>query len=207
MLAHSSAEHPLLAKLRQETASMAHAIMQIPAEQGAFMAMLVQMQKARRTLEIGVFTGYSSLAVALALPQDGRITACDVDEKWTHIARRYWREAGVEQKITLHLAPATDTLSNLIGQGEAGTYDFAFIDADKENYDAYYEYTMKLLRPGGVILIDNVFRFHEVINEANQDNDIRVIRALNRKIAADSRVNAVMLPIADGITMVRKHFG
>ncbi|MDQ3880482.1 MAG: class I SAM-dependent methyltransferase [Chloroflexota bacterium] len=197
-------DHPVLARLRAETASLEKANMQIGPEQGAFMQLLVQLAGARRCLEIGVFTGYSSLAVALALPPDGRITACDVSEEWTAIARRHWEAAGVADRIDLRLAPATATLDALIAAGGAGTFDFAFIDADKENYDAYYERTLELLRPGGLVAIDNVLWGGDVVDATKQDADVVAIRALNRKLVADERVTMCVVPIADGVTLARK---
>ncbi len=197
-------EHPLLARLRDETAGMEMADMQIGPEQGAFMQLLVQLVGARRCLELGVFTGYSSLAVALVLPPDGRVTACDVSEEWTSVARRYWREAGVEDRIDLRLAPAIETLDRLLAEGTASTYDFAFLDADKRQYDAYYERILQLLRPGGLLAIDNVLWGGAVIDPADQDDDTNTIRALNRKIHGDERVDVSLVPIGDGVTLVRR---
>jgi len=197
-------EHPLLARLREETGRLEQANMQIGPEQGAFMQLLVELIGARRCLEVGVFTGYSSLAVALALPPDGRIVACDVSEEWTAIARRYWAEAGVEDRVDLRLAPATETLDALLADGEAGAYDFAFIDADKANYDAYYERCLELLRPGGLIAIDNVLWSGRVADASADDPDTRAIRAVNRQIAADERVTICLVPIGDGLTLARR---
>lgn len=197
-------EHDALRRLREETAAMSEANMQIAPEQGQLMALLVQLLGARRTLEVGVFTGYSSLAVALALPADGRVVACDVSEEWTNVARRYWREAGVEDKIELRLAPALDTLDRLLGAGEAGTFDFAFIDADKANYDAYYERALGLVRAGGLICIDNVLWSGRVADPGAADEDTAAIRALNRKLRDDGRVSISLVPVADGLTLALK---
>ena len=197
-------EHDALRRLREETARMSEANMQIAPEQGQFMALLVQLLNARKTLEVGVFTGYSSLAVALALPADGRVVACDVSEEWTRIARRYWREAGVADKIDLRLAPALDTLDALLRDGQAGTFDFAFIDADKSNYDGYYERALELVRAGGLVLIDNVLWSGRVADPAAGDEDTAAIRALNRKLHADERVALSLVPLADGLTLALK---
>jgi len=178
--------------------------MQISPDQGQFMALLVQLLRAEKTLEVGVFTGYSSLVVAAALPPEGRLIACDVDEEWTSIARRYWKEAGVAGKIDLRLAPATDTLNSLLAAGAADSFDFAFIDADKSNYDAYYELSLKLLRMGGLIAIDNVLWSGRVANAKNQEADTVAIRALNAKLHRDQRITLSMIPIADGLTLALK---
>jgi predicted O-methyltransferase YrrM len=197
-------EPEILKRLRQETAKLPNAMMQISAEQGQFMGMLMRLMGARLTLEVGVFTGYSSTAVALALPKEGRIIACDVSEEYTSVARRYWREAGVEHKIALRLAPAAETLDALLAEGRGGTFDFAFIDADKENYDRYYECALKLLRPGGLIAVDNVLWHGKVLDESVQDADTRAIRALNEKLHRDERIWVSMLPIGDGMTLACK---
>lgn len=197
-------EHPVLARLRRHTKRLKGGGMQISPEQGALMQMLIRLLRAKRTLEVGVFTGYSSLAVALALPEDGKIVACDVSKAWTDIARRHWRLAGVERKIDLRLGPAQATLDALIEQGEAGRYDFAFVDADKEGYDAYYESCLALLRPGGVIAIDNVLWGGSVVDPKKNDPDTRAIRRINAKIRKDKRVDPVLVPIGDGCTLVRK---
>lgn len=191
-------DHPLLARLRAETAAHPRAIMQITPEQGQFMQLLLRLTGARRTIEIGVFTGYSALITALALPGDGQVVACDISDEWTSIGRPYWQEAGVAHKIDLRLAPALDTLNNL-----TGPFDFAFIDADKTNYDAYYERCLELVRPGGLILIDNTLWHGDVINPAKQDADTIAIRALNRKLQADPRIDVSLLPIGDGLTVCR----
>jgi caffeoyl-CoA O-methyltransferase len=178
--------------------------MQIAPEQGQFMAMLVHLIGARRCLEIGVYTGYSALCTALALPDNGVIIACDVSEKWTSIARKYWEKAGVEHKIDLRLAPAAETLIALLQHGKNDTFDFVFIDADKKGYDFYYETCLSLLRKGGLMAIDNVLWDGTVADETIQDEDTEAIRQLNRKIFTDSRVELSMVPIADGLTLVRK---
>ena len=197
-------EPPVLRRLREETAAHPYASMQISPEQGQFMALLVKLIGARRALEIGVFTGYSSTVTALALPPDGRITACDVDEDFTSIARRYWNEAGVAQKIDLHMAPALDTLQQLIDQGATNSYDLAFIDADKCNYPLYYEKCLQLVRSGGVLLIDNVLWGGRVAIPDIDDEDTGGIRRLNALIHTDDRVDASMIPIGDGLTLARK---
>lgn len=197
-------EPEVLTRLRLETAKLPNAIMQISPEQGQFMGMLIRLMGARLTLEVGVFTGYSSISVALALPDDGKIIACDVSEEYTSMARRYWREADVEKKVDLRLAPAVKTLDSLIAGGRSGTFDFAFIDADKENYDSYYERALQLLRPGGLIGIDNVLWHGKVLDDSIQDADTRAIRALNEKLHHDERVCLSMLPIGDGLTLARK---
>jgi predicted O-methyltransferase YrrM len=202
--ASSLREPALLTQLRAETAQHPRASMQIAPEQGQLMGLLVQLMGARRTLEVGVFTGYSSLAVALALPEDGHITACDVSDEFTQIARRYWAAAGVSHKITLHLAPAVQTLDTLLRDGAAGSYDLAFLDADKSRYDAYYERALQLLRRGGLIIVDNVLWDGRAADPLNDEPDTVAIRALNAKIARDERVTVSMLPIGDGLTLAVK---
>jgi predicted O-methyltransferase YrrM len=197
-------EPPILQRLREETAAHPRAVMQISPDQGQFMALLVQLLGARRTLEVGVFTGYSSLAVALALPADGSIVACDVSEEYTAIARRYWKEAGVDHMIDLRLRPALETLRDMLARGEHGRFDFAFIDADKSNYEGYYECSLELLRPGGLIAVDNVLWSGRVADPAENDADTVALRAFNRKLHADARVSLSMLPIADGLTLALK---
>jgi caffeoyl-CoA O-methyltransferase len=197
-------EPEILKRLREETAKLPNGIMQISAEQGQFMGMLIRLLRAKLTLEVGVFTGYSSTAVALALPEEGRIIACDVSEEFTSVARRYWREADVEHKISLRLAPAVETLDGLLAEGRGGTFDFAFIDADKENYDRYYECALKLIRPGGLIAVDNVLWHGKVVDESVQDADTRAIRALNEKLHRDERVWISLLAIGDGLTLAYK---
>jgi predicted O-methyltransferase YrrM len=197
-------EDPLLKALREETAMLPKKIMQISPDQGQFMALLAKMIGARRCIEVGVFTGYSSLVVAMALPGDGQIIACDVSEEWTSIAQRYWQEAGVDQKIQLHLAPATQTLQTLIDEGQAGQFDFSFIDADKVNYPTYFELVLQLLRPGGVVVIDNVLWDGAVIDPLIQDEDTVALRRLNKALLHDERVDISMIPVGDGLTLARK---
>lgn len=206
LLSVSLREPEILRQLREETAAIPQAGMQISPEQGQFMALMVKLTGAVNVLEIGVFTGYSSTAVALALPGKGKITALDISDEWTSLARRYWKLAGVASKIDLRLGSAIDTLNALIDGGQAvGTYDFAFIDADKENYDGYYERALQLLRPGGLLLIDNVLWGGNVADEAKEDVDTTAIRALNRKIHTDKRVEISLLPVADGLTLAMKN--
>ncbi len=204
ILAHSLREPEVLRRLREETAKLPGANMQIGPEQGQFMALLVELIGARRTIEIGTFTGYSALVVALALPPEGRVVACDVSADYTAVARRYWAEAGVADKIELHLAPALETLDRLLAEDQAASFDFAFIDADKVNYNAYYERALALLRPGGLIAIDNVLWNGKVVDEAGADPDTRAIQALNTALKDDSRVTISLLPLGDGLTLARK---
>jgi caffeoyl-CoA O-methyltransferase len=213
VLQHSLRESEVLQELRELTAKDNNAVMQIPPEQGQFMGLLMQLIKAKRTIEIGVFTGYSTLCVAQAMPDDSYTLACDVSEKWTNIAQEYWEKAGVREKIELKIAPAIETLDTLLDNAEAGTFDFIFIDADKENYDNYYERSLKLLRQGGLIAIDNVLMFGNVVDgyEVEQskkkhftDQSIKAMKALNQKIKEDDRVDISMLMMADGITLLRK---
>ena len=198
-------EARILGELRAETAALPQSGMQISADQGALMAILVRLIGARRCLEVGTFTGYSALVVALALPPDGRVVACDASEEWTRIARRYWERAGVADRIDLRLGPATETLSAMLRSGAAGSVDFAFIDADKSNYDAYYEACLQLVRPGGVIAIDNTLWAGAVVDPDARDADTDAIRALNLKVRDDRRVDAVLLTVGDGVTLVRRH--
>jgi predicted O-methyltransferase YrrM len=204
LLSVSLREPPILRSLRDETASHPRGTMQITPEQGQFMALLIQLMGARNTLEVGVFTGYSSLAVALALPADGHIVACDVSEEYTAIARRYWQEAGVDHMIDLHLRPALETLNQLLSEGHRGRFDFAFIDADKVNYEGYYECALELLRPGGIILVDNVLWSGRLADPKENDPDTLALRAFNRKLHTDSRVALSMLPLGDGVTLALK---
>ena len=204
LLEVSLREPPLLAKLRAETEALPLGAMQISPEQGQFMAFLVELIGARRTLEVGTFTGYSALRIALALPADGRVVACDVSADYTDVGRRYWAEAGVDGKIDLRLAPALETLDSLLEAGEAETFDFAFIDADKENYDGYYERSLRLVRRGGLIAIDNVLWSGSVIDPDKQDKDTQAIRGLNEKLRQDRRVDLSLVPIGDGLALVRK---
>jgi caffeoyl-CoA O-methyltransferase len=201
---HSVREHPVLRELREATVGMKHAGMQISPEQGQFMALLARAVNAKRAIEVGVFTGYSSLAVALALPPDGKLIACDVSEEWTSIARRHWQKAGVAPRIELRLAPAQGTLDSLIAAGESGTYDFAFIDADKSRYMAYYERCLTLLRKGGLIVVDNTLWSGKVADRSAQDEDTRALRDFNDAVHRDSRVALSLLPIGDGVTLALK---
>ncbi len=201
--AHAYREPEILKELREETARLGGlAQMQIGPEQGAFMAMLVKLMGAKRILEVGTFTGYSALAMALT--GDVKIIAADVSEEWTNVARKYWKRAGVEGRIELRLGPAAETLEQLLKAGEASRFDLMFIDADKSSYDTYYEGGLKLLRTGGVILIDNVLWSGSVADPSVKDEDTSALRALNKKIMADARVDLVMVPICDGVTMARK---
>jgi predicted O-methyltransferase YrrM len=201
---HSLREHPVQRELREATRDMPHAGMQIGPEQGQFMALLVRLLGARRTIEIGVFTGYSALSVALALPPDGRVVACDVNEEWTAMARKYWAKANVAERIDLKLAPALETLDGLVAAGEAGRYDFAFIDADKSNYLGYYERCLTLLRRGGLIAVDNTLWSGAVADASKADKDTVAIRAFNDLVHADARVDMSLLPIGDGLTLALK---
>ncbi len=204
ILANSLRDRDELKRLRQETQAMPMGGMQVSPDQGQFMGLLVELIGAKRIVEVGTFTGYSSIAMALALPADGRLIACDVSDEFTSIARRYWQEAGVADKIELRLGPAVATLDGMLAAGEAGCFDMAFIDADKENYDAYYERCLQLLRPGGLILIDNVLWGGRPADVNEQDESTVAIRALNAKIHADERVTASLLSIGDGLTLARK---
>jgi predicted O-methyltransferase YrrM len=204
LLSVSLREPEILTQLRQETSQHAMGMMQIAPEQGQFMALLVKLIAAKKTLEIGVFTGYSTLVVALALPQDGKVVACDVSEEYTSIARRYWQQGGVSHKIDLQIAPAVETLDRLIAAGEGGSFDFAFIDADKSNYDVYYERALELVRPGGLIAIDNVLWSGQAADPLVTDNRTQKIRALNQKLHSDERIDLSLVPIADGLTLAIK---
>jgi caffeoyl-CoA O-methyltransferase len=197
-------EHPVQVELRAETASLPLSRMQISPEQGQFLALLAELVGARRALEIGVFTGYSALSVALALPPGGKLVACDVNEEWTSIARRHWERAGVADRIELRLAPAAETLDRLIADGQAESFDLAFIDADKTSYDLYYEKCLVLLRPGGLVAIDNALWSGDVADESVQDADTIALRALNAKVGRDPRVTPSLVPIGDGVLMARK---
>ncbi len=197
-------EPTVLRRLREETAAIPQHNMQIAPEQGAFLAMLVGLTGARRCIEVGTFTGYSSLAVALALPDDGSLVCCDVSEEWTSIARRSWSDAGVADRIDLRIAPASETLDALIADGGEAAYDFAFVDADKTGYDGYYEQLLRLVRPGGLIVLDNMLWGGAVIDPEADDGDTDAIRSLNRKLATDDRVSLCLLPLADGVTLARK---
>ncbi len=196
-------EHPVLRDLREETSRLAQARMQIGPDQGQLMQLLAHTIGARRYLEIGVFTGYSSLAMALALPADGYVLACDVSEEYTNVARRYWQLAGVAEKIDLRIAPALETLAALRAKGEA-PFDMAFIDADKTNASAYYEACLGLVRPGGLILVDNVLWGGAVADLSDSDADTEALRAVSRKAGSDARVEAALLPVCDGLLIARK---
>lgn len=204
LLSVSLREPDILRQLREETATFPGGMMQVAPEQGQFMALLVQLLGATKTIEVGVFTGYSSLCVALALPPNGKIVACDVSEESTAVARRYWEAAGVADKIDLRLAPALETLDQLLAAGQAETFDFAFIDADKANYEGYYERSLQLVRPGGLIAIDNVLWSGQVVKPRVQDKQTEAIRALNKKLHDDERVTLSLVPIADGLTLALK---
>jgi len=204
LLGHSLREPAVLARLREATQQMPQASMQISPEQGQFMALLVRLIGARRCLEVGTFTGYSSTVVALALPVDGRVLCLDVSEEFTRHAREAWREAGVEDKIELRLAPARDTLAKLIDDGEAGQFDFAFVHADKATYPHYYESALTLLRPGGLIAVDNTLWSGRVADPADTSEDTRAIRAFNERVHGDERVDVSLVPIGDGLTLARK---
>ena len=197
-------EPDILKQLREETAKLSIARMQISPEQGQFMALLVQLMGAKKTLEIGVFTGYSALAVALALPVDGKMIACEISEEYTAIAKDFWTRAGVSEKIDLRIAPALETLEKLITEGEAESFDLAFIDADKRNYENYYERALTLLRPGGLILIDNVLWSGKVVDPTITDKQTQAIREFNQKLHQDSRINLSVVAIADGLTLALK---
>ena len=204
MLSVSHRESAVMKRLREETAEHPKAEMQIAPEQAQFFQFLLRLIGARRTIEIGVFTGYSALAAADVLPPNGEIVACDVSEQYTEVARRYWRRAGVADKIDLRIAPAAETLDALLDEGQAGTFDFSFIDADKESYDTYYERSLRLLRPGGVIALDNVFRDGRVLDSDVDDESVRAIQVLNEKLHTDERVDLTILPLADGVTLAMK---
>ncbi len=205
LLSVSLREPEILTQVRQQTAQHPMGKMQIAPEQGQFMALLVQLIGAKKTLDMGVFTGYSSLVVALALPSDGKVVACEVNSEYAAIARHWWQLAGVADKIDLHIAPAAETLNQLLAAGQAATFDFAFIDADKSNYDYYYEQALQLVRPGGLIAIDNVLWSGRVADPQVQDNRTNTIRALNQKLYQDLRVTVSLVPIGDGLTLAMKN--
>lgn len=196
-------EHPVLTALRHKTADMPLAIMQVAPEQAQFMQFLLRMLNAKQVLELGTYTGYSTLALALALPDDGRVTTCDINSEWTDVAKPFWEEAGVDGKIKLKMGPALETLEAMLNANHPPQFDFIFIDADKTNYVAYYEIALKLIHPQGIIAIDNVLWEGEVINPENTRGQTRVIRELNQKIKQDTRVDISLLPIADGLCLVR----
>jgi predicted O-methyltransferase YrrM len=203
VLEHTLREHPEQIALRAATQSYPHASMQISPEQGQFMALLVKLLGVRRAIEVGVFTGYSALTVALAMPADGRLLACDVDEAASQVGIPHWERAGVSSRIDLRIGPALDTLKECVARGEAGTYDFVFIDADKPGYDAYYEHSLLLLQPGGLVMLDNTLRHGEVAYPSERE-DVRAMQALNVKVHGDERVDMVLLPFSDGVTLARK---
>jgi predicted O-methyltransferase YrrM len=198
---YGAREPEILARLREETAALPQHRMQIAPEQGAFLALLVELLGARRCIEVGTFTGYSSTAVALALPPDGRLICCDVSEEWTSMASKYWGEAGVADKVDLRIGPAAETLDQLLGDGEGGAFDFAFVDADKTGYDGYYERLLRLVRPGGLIAFDNTLWGGRVLDEDSDEEDTRALQALNAKLAGDERITVCLLPVADGVTL------
>jgi O-methyltransferase len=203
LAAHSLRESPLLTRLREETAALPASRMQIAPEQGQFMRLLVELVGAERIVEIGTFTGYSAICMASALPSHGRLLCCDLSEEWTAIARTYWDEAGLGDRIELRLAPALDTLDILLDEGQAGRFDMAFIDADKTNYLGYYARCLRLVRPGGLILFDNTLWNGAVADPADQDPDTLAIRALNDALLADERISLSLVPIGDGLTLAR----
>lgn len=205
VLEQGGREPEIARRLRERTASMPQAGMQISPEQGNLMALLIELLGVRLAVEIGTFTGYSALRSALALPRDGRLICCDLSEDYTRIGQPFWREAGVADRIDLRIGPALETLDALIPEDGAGTVDFVFIDADKANYDAYYEKALALLRPGGVVAIDNVLWSGAVVDPEDDSADTEAIRSLNSKIHGDERVNMALLPIGDGLTLARKH--
>jgi predicted O-methyltransferase YrrM len=202
LLANQPPEHPLLAELREVTATMTRSRMQISPEHGHFLAFLLRLIGARRVLEVGTFTGYSSLCMALVLPPDGRIVACDVSAEWTDVARRFWKKAGLADMVELRLGSAVDTLNALID--ERKEFDFAFIDANKEDYDAYYEACLRLVRPGGLIAIDNTLREGRVADLNETQPSVAAVRDLNAKIAKDERGDRVLLTVGDGMMLVRR---
>ena len=205
MLSVSLKEDAALRQLREETAAGAMAVLQIFPDQGQFMKLIVSLLGARKILEIGTFTGYSAMCMAMALPPDGNLVSCDINKDWTEVAKRHWRNAGLDQLIELRLAPALETLDNLLAAGEEGSYDLVFIDADKGNYIAYYEAALRLLRSGGLVLLDNTLLKGKVADDLEQDPDTTALRAVNVHIYSDERVDSSIVPIGDGLTFVRKH--
>lgn len=204
IVAHCPPEHPVLEELREITRDMPRGRMQVAPEQGHFLAFLVKLTGARRILELGTFTGYSSLAMALAMPADGKLVTCDMSEGWTRHAVAAWEKGGVAAKITLRLGPAVETLAALEKEGMKEWFDLAFVDANKEDYEAYYEGALRLTRPGGLILLDNMFRDGRVTDTTQTDPSVTCIQALNDKIAADERVDRVLVPVGDGVMMARR---
>lgn len=203
LLDHSVRESGLLRRLREVTAQQEFSNMQIAPEQGQFMALLVELTGAHRIIEIGTFTGYSALCMAEAMPENGRLLCCDVSTEWTDIARSFWREAGVDERIELHIAPALDTLDRLLAAGEGGRFDMAFIDADKTNYANYYDRCLQLVRRGGLILFDNTLWGGAVADPQEQDDDTRALRELNDRLLADQRISLSLVPIGDGLSLAR----
>jgi len=204
LLQSSLREHAVLTQLRLATASQSMSQMRSAPEQGQFMALLVRLMGARRVIEVGTYTGYATLWMALALHESGEIVSCDISEQWTQLAKKHWQQAGVSDRITLKLAPAEGTLKQLLDEGEDGQFDLAFIDADKENYDCYFELCLKLVRPGGLILVDNVLWGGSVVDANNNEPATRAIRSFNKKCRDDDRVEISMLPVADGLTLLLK---
>lgn len=197
-------DDPVQKQLREQTDKLEWGIMQVSSDQAQFMFLLLKLINAKRIIEVGTFTGYSALAMAKALPDDGKIIACDINEEWTNLGKQYWEQAGVSNKIDLRLAPALETLDELVTQGENESFDAAFIDADKQNTLNYYEYCMQLVRPGGVIMLDNVLWGGSVADPTKQDDDTKAIRAANQFIFQDERVDISLVPIGDGLTLARK---
>jgi predicted O-methyltransferase YrrM len=204
LVGHGVREAAILKRLRDETARLPQHNMQIAPEQGALLALLVELTGAKRCLEIGTFTGYSSLVVAMAMPSDGTIVCCDISDEWTSVARRYWAEAGVADRVDLRLGPAIDTMDQLLDSGAEGTFDFAFVDARKNEYPEYHERVIRLLRSGGLAAYDNVLWGGSVVDDSVQDEETLGVRRLNERLAADERVSIAMLPVADGVTLARK---
>jgi predicted O-methyltransferase YrrM len=204
VLSHGVRESPLLARLREETSRLEQARMQISPEQGQLMALLVELIGARRAIEVGTFTGYSALCVAGALPEDGRLIACDLSEEWTGIARRYWAEAGLAERIELRLGPAGESLERLLRDGGGDAFDFAFVDADKTGYLGYYEQLLRLVRPGGLIAFDNTLWSGRVADPAADDPDTRALREINERLLGDERVSLSLIPIGDGLSLARR---
>ncbi|MCG8427332.1 MAG: class I SAM-dependent methyltransferase [Chromatiales bacterium] len=204
LIAHSVRETPLMEELRKVTQRQEMARMQIAPEQGQFMALLVELMGARRIIEVGTFTGYSALCMAQVLPEDGELICCDISEEWTDIGRPFWQQAGVAERIDLRIAPALDTLDALVDAGEVEAFDMAFIDADKTNYSNYYERCLMLLRPGGLLMFDNTLWSGAVADPDDQEEDTVALRTLNDRLYRDERVAISLVPIGDGLTLVRK---